>query len=130
MPSNPDRMLRMARSPFPAVLAGLALVLASATGLVDPNPRPSVYVSADRTEPAIPPGLLGHRGLEVQAPDRGRDRGHGAIRRSNRADAHGAVWRPRPAMAAGHGVPEDSARRALARAGRLSAPATAPPRLS
>lgn len=130
MSSTTDRMLRMARSPFPAVLAGLALALASATALVEPNPGPSAYVSADRTEPGIPAGLLGHRGLEIQTPDRSRDRGHGGIRRSNGADVYGAVWRLGPAMTAGHGVPQDAARRALARAGRLSAPATAPPHLS
>jgi hypothetical protein len=129
MSITPDRMPRMARSPFPAVLVGLALALASATGLAEANAGPSVYVSADRTEPGIPAGLLDHRSMEIQTADRSRERGHGGIRRSNRADLHGVVWRPGPALAAVHCVPQDAARRALARAGRLSAPATAPPHL-
>jgi hypothetical protein len=120
-------MLRAARSPIPAVLA--VLVLAAAAGLAKPTHGAGGYVTADRTERGIPTGMLSSRTLDLQLPDRSRDRGESGIRR-----ARGPGFRPAagPAVALllPRAVPQDAARSALARAGRLSSPATAPPLLS
>jgi hypothetical protein len=121
-------MLRAARPPIPAILA--VLVLAASAGLAKPTHGTGGYVTADRTERGIPTGMLSSRTLDLQLPDRSRDRGEGGIRR-----ARGPGFRPDagPPVAVAllpRAVPQDAARSALARAGRLSSPATAPPLLS
>jgi hypothetical protein len=122
-------MPRPARSPIPVVIVGLALALASAVALAEPSYGPAGYVAAPQTEHAIP-GVLSPRGLEAQAPERSRDGGHAGIRGPDGLGSDDDAWRP-GAVGPTHGhAPEDAARQALARAGRLSAPATAPPHLS
>jgi hypothetical protein len=121
---------RAARSLIPAVLAVLTLVLAAGAGLGEPVKGAGGYVAAEQTEPGIPAGTFSSRTADLQLPDRSRDRGHGGARRGEGPAVHGerassptAAPGPRPA-------PQDAARSALARAGRLSSPATAPPNLS
>lgn len=121
---------RAARSPLPAVLAVLTLVLAAGAGLVEPVHGTGGYVTADRTEPGIPAGTFSSRTTEVQLPDRSRDRGQGGARRAEGPAFHGEAASPLTAAPCPHPAPQDAARSALARAGRRSAPATAPPHLS
>jgi hypothetical protein len=129
MSSARDPMPRPARSPIPVVIVGLALALASAVALAEPSYGPAGYVAAPQTEHAIP-GVLSPRGLDAQAPERSRDGGHAGFRGSDGLGPDGDGWRWDPARPAHRRAPQDAARQALARAGRLSAPATAPPHLS
>jgi hypothetical protein len=121
---------RAIRSPLPAVLAVLTLVLAAGAGLVEPIHGASGYVAAEQTEPGIPAGTFSSRTVDLQLPDRSRDRGHGGARRAERPAVHGEGAASPTAAPGSRPAPEDAARSALARAGRLSSPATAPPNLS
>lgn len=123
-------MSRGTRSPIPALLAALAMALASGAALAEPPCGTGGYVTAGQDERGLPANLLGARGVELQSPDRSRDRGPAGVRRS---DAHGSHAPSRcrvTAVALPHPAPEDAALQALARAGRRSAPATAPPHFS
>jgi hypothetical protein len=122
---SPHRLLRAARSPIPAVLVVLAL--AAAAGLAEPTHGAGGYVTADRTEGGIPTGMLSSRALDLQLPDRSRDRGQGGIRRARGPGFRPAAGPPVAVVPLPRAAPQDAARSALARAGRLSSPATAPP---
>jgi hypothetical protein len=121
---------RAARSPLPAILAVLTLVLAAGAGLVEPVHGAGGYVAAEQTEPGIPAGTFSSRTVELQLPDRSRDRGHGGARRAEGPGVHGGAAVSPTAAPGPRPAPQDAARSALARAGRLSSPATAPPNLS
>jgi hypothetical protein len=122
----PDRATRALRSPAPILL--IALALAWSTAGIRPEARDTVVrsVHAGHADAALPAGSLAHRGLDLHRDDRSREDRSPGVRRAGR--------RSGPATASGdHGratasvATEGSARRALQRAGRNSAPSTAPP---
>jgi hypothetical protein len=121
---------RAAGSPIPAVLAVLTLVMAAGAGLVEPIHGADGYVAAEQTEPGIPAGTFSSRTAELQLPDRSRDRGHGGARRAEGPAVHGERASSPTGAPAPRPAPQDAARSALARAGRVASPATAPPNLS
>jgi len=104
--------------------AGLAMA-GSSFVLVHPD-RTGSYVDAAVPDAGLPTGSLTTRSQEHQAHDRGPTGARRTPRTTSGADL-GRLARPSlPVVAA----PETSSRRALERAGRLSAPTTAPPVLS
>jgi hypothetical protein len=124
----PSRSPRAPRLPAPILVVSLALAWA-ATGIAPAARHGGDYVHADHTNPSIPAGTLTQRGLDLQGPDRSRD-GHAGLRRPHIRSGSTAHRLPLGAEIAPAPAPAGSARRALQRAGRLSAPTTAPPHLS
>jgi hypothetical protein len=125
--SRPRRALR---SSIPVILIGLGAALAAGVGLAAPAFDAAGYVDTGGGEHGLPTGVLGARGLDLQSADRSRDRGPGDLRRSRQPGLRGSNGSHDTVPAVRRAAPQDAARSALARAGRLSAPSTAPPHLS
>jgi hypothetical protein len=124
------RFRRASRSPAPVLALAVALASVSVGLAPDAHPATGNYFTSHHPDTGLPTGTVTHRGLDLQGPDRDRDRGTGGVRYTpDFRAAPGMLLADsglRPAMEA----PEGLARRALQRAGRLSAPGTAPPAFS
>jgi hypothetical protein len=129
LPPQP-RPLRALRSWIPVILIGLGIALAAGVGLAEPGFGAAGYVDRGGGDGGLPTGVLGARGLELQSADRSRDRGPGDLRRARQPRLRGSNGSRDAGPAVRLAAPQDAARSALARAGRLSAPSTAPPHLS
>jgi hypothetical protein len=129
MTTVPDRSSRAPRLPAPILVVALALAWVAAAIAPEGRPGEGEYVHADHNSASLPAGTLTQRGLDLQGPDRSRD-GAAGLRRPGHLAGWTAERSPSGAETAPTLEPAGSARRALQRAGRLSAPATAPPLLS
>jgi hypothetical protein len=94
---------------------------ATRSGVVD---FPGNYLTGFPSDDGIPTSLITPRGVDLGAPNRDRGPGDGG---RGQPDVRIATAAAPSAAARPHAPPEDDAIRALARAGRLSAPGTAPP---
>lgn len=84
------------------------------------------YVDVRAPDAGLPAGTLTTRSHDGQTADRGP----AGPRRAERHTPARALGRTTPAQPPASAPPEDASRHALERAGRMSAPCTAPPILS
>lgn len=122
-------VLRLLRASAPLLVAALGLAIGGGGLAPERVDIPGSYLTAQPSDAGLPAGLGAARGLEGQAPERGRGGPAGARRGAGSAP-------PAPGTAAVAdaarlpAAPDGLADRALERAGRVSDPSTAPPILS
>jgi hypothetical protein len=110
---------------FLLVASVLLLVLAEGALVALAPPEARTALEMDRGAPAVPASTVAQRGLDGLVTDRGPAPRHVArLPLFSSPRVQGLASPSAPALPAG------DAGRALARAGRLSAPTTAPPSLS
>lgn len=128
-PAHPG-MRRALRSSASVLVASLALSWATIGIAPEARHATNGYSAAGHSDAGLPTGTLTQRGSDLQSADRLRGHGPTGARRTHGDPGPSAGGAASLRVAAARAAPEGTARRALERAGRLSAPTTAPPPLS